>query len=69
MEWIGRPSGIVGGIDARVARRRERMARDLAGTVAGGECDDEFVASDPGPDPLADELVRNRLAGRAEAER
>ena len=45
------------------------MARDLAGAVAGGEGDDELVALDADPDPLADELVRNRIAGRAEAER
>ena len=69
MERIGRSLRIVGGIDARVARRRERMAGHFAGTVAGGEGDDELVASDSNPDPLADEGVRHGIAGRAEAER
>jgi hypothetical protein len=41
----------------------------LAGTIPGGEGDDELVALDPDPHSLAGELVRHRVAGRAEAER
>ena len=68
VERVARPLGIVRGIDAWVARRGERMAGDLAGAVTSGVGDDELVAVDSHPDPLADEPVGHRVAGRAEAE-
>ena len=69
IERIRRPGGIVSGIDARAARRRQPMTRGLAGAGRADVSDDELVAVDPHPDALTDELVWHRVAGRAEADR
>jgi len=69
MEGVGRPLRIVGRIDARVAGRREPVPGGLAGAGRTDVGHDELLAVDPDPDPLADELVRHRVAGRPEADR
>ncbi len=69
VERIGSPLGIVGRIDPRVAGRREPMAGNLTGAGLTDVGDDELVAGDADPDPLADELVGDRVARRAIADR
>jgi hypothetical protein len=68
MQRVGGALGIMGRVDARVARRGERVARHLARTVAAGAGHHQLVAGDPDPDPLSDQGVRDRVAGRAEAQ-
>ncbi len=69
MERIGRPLGIVSGIYPWVARSRESVPSSLASPGRTDVGDDELVAVDAHPDPLADELVRHRVARRAIADR
>lgn len=68
MERVARPLGIVRGIDARIAGRREPVAGGLSSSRRTDVGDDELVTVDPDPDPLADERVRHRVAGRAIAD-
>lgn len=58
----------MGRIDARVAGRREPVTGSLASTAWPDVSDDQLLAIHPDPDPLTDELVRDRVAGRAEAD-
>jgi hypothetical protein len=45
------------------------MTGDFASALAGDEGDHELIAVDAHPNPFADQLVRHRIARRAETQR